>query len=249
MEEITLEKLTLRDRIKLKKKILNLKKNSQNQSILLFNEQKMQNLQSKINKIKEQKEQCMLEVKKRVIKEIEYENKMHQYDLQEYEYELAILLLEKENFIPNSLMSRLYYLYLLLSFLDGVEVLVVKELDGKKKKLYIQDVYQMFSASIVNDAKTFLELELRIAQMYMIMNTNPFMTNENAYFLTEEKQKEMYAFILKLHDKIKQFQYGSDKEVDLEKLCICDFFSEDILFVYERFFGKTLERNITKYQE
>lgn len=249
MEEITLEKMNLRDRSKLKKKILKMKKNPQIQSILLYNEQKMQNLQSKINKVKEKKEKCMLEVKTRVIKEKEYENKMHYYDLQEYEYEIEILLLEKDNFISNSLMNRLYCLYLILSFIDGVEVLVVKDLNGQKKQLYIQDVYQMFFDSIIGDTITFLKLELKIAQMYMIMNTNSFMTKDNNYFLEEEKQKEAYAFILELHDKIKQIHNDSDKEVFLKELFISDFFNEDILSVYERFFDKTLERKITKYQE
>lgn len=108
----------------------------------------------------------------------------------------------------------------------------MKDSEGKKKRLHIQDVYQMLSTFIINDVKTLLGLEQKLAQMYMILNTNPFMTKENAYFLEEEKQKEVYALILEYRDKIKQMDYN--KEVVLEKFCICDFFNEDILSVYEK---------------
>ena len=64
----------------------------------------------------------------------------------------------------------------------------MKDSEGKKKRLHIQDVYQMLSTFIINDVKTLLGLEQKLAQMYMILNTNPFMTKENAYFLEEEKQ-------------------------------------------------------------
>ncbi len=232
MEESTLDELTLKDRIKLKRKILKMKKNIQNQQFFLLNNQKIQNLTEKSNKVKEKKEQCMIDFQKRVLTEEEYENRIHQYDLEEYGYELEILLLEKENFLPKSLMNRLNCLYLLFCFSNGIEFLVMKDSEGKKKKLHIQDVYQMLSTFIINDVKTLLGLEQKLAQMYMILNTNPFMTKENAYFLEEEKQKEVYALILEYRDKIKQMDYN--KEVVLEKFCICDFFNEDILSVYEK---------------
>lgn len=247
MEEIILNELTLKDRIKLKRNILKVKKNMQNQSVLLLNNQKIQNLQIKVRKVKEKKEKCILDIQKRVIKEKEYENRMHQYDLEEYEYKLEILLLEKKNFLSNSLINRLNCLSLLLSFLDGVEVMVIKDSEGKKKKLYIQDIYQILAKFIINDAKSFLELEQKIAQMYMLMNTNPFMTKENTYFLEEEKQKEVYALILEYRDKMEEIH--SKQEIDWERLCINDFFNEDILDVYERCFNRNLERKITKNDE
>lgn len=216
---------------------------------LFQKEQQIKEYKIKLEENKKKKEQYFNDNEKRKITEKEFEKHMIVYNLEEYELELEIKILEKEIFVPKAVYKRLNYLYLLLSFCDGVEAMVLKDAQGKKKRLYQKDVCKMFIDLVLEETKSTLEQEQKIRQLYMLLNTSHhhFLDKEHKFYLDEEKQKEVYVDILEKREKVKEVENNSkiNKGND-EDLFVEDFFTTDILSVYERLFQKqNLERKIT----
>ncbi len=241
MEETPIQNLKIVDRQNLKRKIIKTIRNQETAKKIEEKEILILAYKNKLEENKEKRNQCIVENQKRRLRTNEFEKRMTEYEFEGYVLELEMALLEKENTNTKALYKRLNILYLLLSFYDGVEVMVTKDVNGKKKKLYQKDIEDLFKTVVLEERKEELEMEQKCEQLYMLINSvhNHDIDKNHKFYLDEERKKEMYARILERHACILEVEnaYPKIKELQDVSYVVEDFFGP-IAFSYERIYKK-----------
>ncbi len=241
MEEIAIQDLKAWERKKLKRKIIKTIKEKETTKKIEEKEILIHEYKNKLEENKKNRTQCIIENQKRRLKTNEFEKRMTEYEFEGYVFELEIALLEKDVTDNKSLHKRLNILYLLLSFYDGIEVVVMTDLNGQKKKMNQNDIENLFRMMVLEEMKENLEMEQKCEQLYMLINSvhNYTVNEKHKFYLDEERKKEMYASILEGHVRILEVEndYNKIKELQDVSFIVGDFF-EPIHFAYEHLFKK-----------
>lgn len=248
MNHIAVIDLTGKERRKLKKEILHLKKKVEKTDENLKRKQLLDEHNQKWLENKEKRNQCCEDNKNRRLKDCDFEKLMHAFMQEGYEIELNSALLEKEMEIESGFLKRLNCFVLILSFLDGIEKMAVKSSTGEKRMLDLNDVCFLFFALVLEEEKTYLEKEHKIMQLYMLLN-NYSLAEEHPFHLSKEQKNSTYVRILENREKIEEVEKQNIKTnpIDFSKVLVADFLNLEIHEIYEHLFGKTdLERKISK---
>lgn len=245
MNEIAIVNLKNKERRRLKQLIWNLKINVENNTNSNDLEQKEQKLLTQIEENKQKRMICIEENSKRRLNNKSYEKLMNDYELRGNELELELCLVEKERQNRNYYFRRLDYLYLILSFYDGITTMNITTNEGKKK-VYINDAYHLFLNHILEEKKESLEIEHKIMQLYMLINN---MKHENImenykYYLSPEEKSNTLAKILENREQILEVNHNFENidKVDIDRIIVNDFFDVNIDNVYEHIFVEILKR-------
>lgn len=188
MDEVAIQDLKEWERKKLKRKIISIIKDKETIKRIEEQEILIHAYKNKLEENKKNRIQCIEENQKRKIKTKEFEKRMPEYEFEGYVFELEIAFLEKEITNTKALHKRLNTLYLLLSFYDGIKAVVMKDLNGEKKKLYQKDVESLFVGILLEEIKENLEMKQKYEQLYMLLNLihNYTINKEHKFYLDEE---------------------------------------------------------------
>ncbi len=248
MNHIAVLELTGKERRKLKKEILHLKKEMEKTNGNLKRKQLWDEYNQKWLENKEKRNQCCEDNKNRRIKDCDFEKMMRAFEQEGYEIELNSALLEKEIETENGFLKRLNCFVLILSFLDGVEKMSIKTSTGGKRMLDLNDVCFLFWNLILEEEKAYLEKEHKIMQLYMLLN-GYLLEEENPFYLTKEQKNLTYVCILENREKMQEVEKQNVKMSpnDFSKVLVGDFLTLEIQEVYEHLFGNgDLERKVSK---
>lgn len=247
MNEITIVSLNTKERQKLKKIIKNIKVNKKRSINSDYLEKKEQQFLTQIKENKEKRIICIEENRERKLSNKTYEKLMNDYELRGNELELELSLVEKEIKKRSYFLKRLDYLYLILSFYDGVEVLSITTGEGKQKNVYINDIYNLFLNHVLDEEKERLEMEHKIMQIYMLINNMKHEKVGEGYhlYLSVEEKNNTFARILENRSEILEVDnnYNNIDKVDFNCIIIDDFFNINIDNVYKHLFGRYLKKN------
>lgn len=194
----------------------------------------------------EKRNKCFEENIKRKITSSKFEKLMYIYEQEGYELKLQRSLLEKEIYNQNSLLKRLDCLFLILSFLDGIEKMVIKTSDGEKKLITLQEIYFYFLDLVLESEKESLELEHKIMQLYMLLKVEK---EDHPFYLTKEHKNLVFGHILENKEKVAKVTKRDIKEseINFDSMSVASFFNLNIHEVYEQLFERMdLERKIIK---
>lgn len=225
MNDIAISNLTKKERKKIKTIINTIKKGEENNKTFYFFEQKQNELYEKAKRNKEKRIKCFEENKIRKIDNQTFDNLMNKYELEEYELDVEIFLLEKNIKLKKNYLKRLDYLYLILAFYDGITTMIFNN-----KKIYLDDAYKLFFSHVIEEEKEMLEIDHKIMQLYMLIN------NKKDNYLSDEEKNKIYINILE--NRTKSLEIKNDfLEVDIDSIIVNDFFDMNIDNVYEHIWG------------
>lgn len=238
MKNLSIINITKKESLQIKKEILEFKKNFQSNE----NNSNIKNLvsfyQNKLEKIKNQKENCLEKFNKRKITKHEYDIKMKAYELEGYITELDLLNLEQQTFINTSVYKRLNYLYIFLNLTHQKTIT-----DPFKSN---EEFFKIFSIYILKNTKSYLELDKKRAQLYILINKSPNIPTNHKYCLSKEEEEKMETFLFEERKKSAEINQHLSKipDINISNLTINDFFNEDLLNLYNNLFNFQLTKKL-----
>lgn len=235
-----LEDLTSIERIKLKRKAMQLKKAEEKNLEKKKKEGAIKAYQKALQENKKNRVDCLKEYRKRKIQQKIYGEKMKEYERIGYILELQIALEEKELIKSTYFVKRVNYFILFLGFLNGIEKMSIIDTNETKRLLSVQDIYLLFLDFLLEEEKANLEVEQKIRKLFMLINSMKDYPLEetHSFYLNDEEKIQMYAKILEQQEKITNIEKQEKNKNDVSLLIVDDFFNSNTNEVYERIFLK-----------
>lgn len=245
MNEITIVTLSDEERKILKKRIRNIKIDEKENERTKYLEECCEELKTGLRDNKLNRLKCFEDSRKRKISNRKYEELMSIYELEGDKFELELSLIERKINIRKFLLKRVDYLYLILFFYDGTTNMAITTKEGNKKHINIDDLYHMFLNQVLESEKERLDLEHKIMQLYMLINTKHNNIDEKSkYYLSDEEKSNTYTSIYENRTKSREVENNQKNigKIDINRIIVDDFFNEDIDEVYEHLFSTCLKQ-------